>query len=445
MSEHRLIRLDQLAKVKDGTGHSVYGASSSHMYLACPGSLIPNILAPDEAGIDAAFGTVAHAVTEYWLSTGVEPRHLIGKYRFIDSGDWGHLVQIDEEMLGYAEQCVDRCEWLPGEHLVEAHVDFSHLTPIPNQGGTLDHAALQRKRATVTDHKFGASPENIVYAEENPQLMLYTIGLWRDPRYQHYGFEDFVIRINQPRLNHFDEWHTTAKRLAEFEDYCRERMALAWTLDAPRTPGVKQCRFCRVRASCSANAKLNADLTEGVFTDTTQTAKQMSSFISRLDGDLEPFALNFRSTSDLTTEQMARLLPFRGMAEAWWKALELELNKRAQAGEMPEGMKIVEGRSQRRFKSEADAREHLLSLGLKRSDIIKETFVSPAQAEGLLLKTGRKRADLPELLQGLVVRPPGRAKLVPLSDRRPALEDISSAVFVDETTCETETIEPGDL
>lgn len=445
MSEHRLIRLDQLAKVKDGTGHSVYGASGSHMYLACPGSLIPNILAPDEAGIDAAYGTVAHAVTEQWLASGIRPDSLVGKVRFVDSGEWGHLVTIDEEMLEHAEACVDRCEWLPGEHLVEAHVDFSHLTPIPNQGGTLDHAALQRKRATVTDHKFGASPENIVYAEENSQLMLYTIGLWRDPRYQHYGFEDFVIRINQPRLNHFDEWYTTAKRLAEFEDYCRERMALAWTLDAPRTPGVKQCRFCRVRASCSANAKLNADLTEGVFTDTTQTAKQMSSFISRLDGDLEPFALNFRSTSDLTTEQMARLLPFRGMAEAWWKALELELNKRAQAGEMPEGMKIVEGRSQRRFKSEADAREHLLSLGLKRSDIIKETFVSPAQAEGLLLKTGRKRADLPELLQGLVVRPPGRAKLVPLSDRRPALEDISSAVFVDETTCETETIEPGDL
>lgn len=445
MTEHRLLRLDQLAKIKDGTGHSVYGASSSHMYLACPGSLIPNILAPDEAGFDAAFGTVAHAVTEYWLSTGVEPRHLIGKYRFIDSGDWGHLVQIDEEMLGYAEQCVDRCEWLPGEHLVEAHVDFSHLTPIPNQGGTLDHAALQRGRVTTTDHKFGASPENIVYAEDNPQLMLYTIGLWRDPKYQHYGFEDFVIRINQPRLNHFDEWHTTAKRLAEFEDYCRERMALAWTLDAPRTPGVKQCRFCKVRASCSANAKLNADLTEGVFTDTTQTVKQMTSFISRLDGDIEPFALNFRSTSDLTTEQMARLLPFRGMAEAWWKALELELNKRAQAGEMPDGMKIVEGRSKRRFISEAKAREQLLTLGLKRSDIISETFVSPAQAEALLLKTGRKRADLPELLQGLVVRPPGRAILVPLSDRRPAVEDISSAVFVDETTRETETIEPGDL
>lgn len=407
------------------------------MYLACAGSLIPNILAPDDAGFDAAYGTVAHAATEYWLSTGVEPRHLIGKYRFIDSGDWGHLVQIDEEMLGYAEQCVDRCEWLPGEHLVEAHVDFSHLTPIPNQGGTLDHAALQRKRATVTDHKFGASPENIVYAEDNPQLMLYTIGLWRDPRYRHYGFKDFVIRINQPRLNHFDEWHTTAKYLAEFEDYCRERMAAAWQLDAPRTPGVKQCRFCKVRATCAANARLNAELTAGVFTDATQTAQQMDSFIANLDGDLGEFAMHFAPVGNLTTAQMARLLPFRGMAESWWKALAAELEKRAIAGDMPDDMKIVEGRSHRKFLSEAKARAHLLSLGLKHNEIISESLVSPNQAEILLRKHGHKANELPELLSGLVIKPPGRATLVPISDRRPAVEDLSSVAFTDESTPET--------
>lgn len=430
MTEHKLLTLSQIAKAKDGTGHSVFGASGSPMYLACSGSLIPNVLAHDESGPDAAYGTVAHYVTEQWLIAGKAPLELIGTQQMVgDEFDHHHVVTIDEEMLEYAEQCVDRCEWEPGEHLIEAHVDFSHLTPIPGQGGTLDFAALLKRRATVTDHKFGASPENIVMAEENPQLMLYAIGLWRDPRWQHYGFEDFIIRINQPRLNHFDEWHTTAKRLAEFEDYCRERMAAAWRFDAPRIPGPKQCRFCKVRASCAANARLQAEMTEGVFTDTTQSPMQMKAFINRLEGAIEPFNLAFSSAATLTTAHMARLLPFRGMAESWWKAIETELLKRAVAGDKPDGMKFVESRSHRKWSSPSGAKQKLLALGLKRDDIITEKMVTPAQAEKALRKAGHQTKTLPQLLTGMVTRPPGVATLVPLSDRRPEVEDVTALVF----------------
>lgn len=437
MSEHH-VNLTTLAASMQDAAHSIFGASKAPMYLECPGSLIPNLLLPDESGPDAAYGSVAHMVTEVWLDTGRRPDHLVGKNVFIESGDWGHLIDIDESMLHYAEQCVDRCEFEPGEQLIEYRVDFSHLTPIPNQGGTLDFAALRKRIGTVRDHKFGASPENRVDAEENPQLMLYTIGLMRDPRFAHYDFQEFVIGINQPRLDHFDEWHTTRKRLEEFEDYARERMALAWQHDAPRKPGPKQCRFCKVQATCPANAKLQEDLTAAVFTDTTQDAKAMNSFIARLDGDIEPFQMYFASVPNLTTEQMARLLPFRSMADAWWKSLEVELNKRAAAGDVPQGMKIVEGRSHRKFANAEKVKEHLLSLGLSKEEIISESLVSPNAAEELLRKKGRKRKELPELLKGLVVKPPGKATLVPLSDKRPAVEDVTALVFESVETPETQ-------
>jgi hypothetical protein len=439
MTEHSL-SLEQLAKVKDGTGHSIYGASGSPIYLACSGSLIPNILAPDDAGYDAAWGTVAHSVTEQWLREDRRPSGLLGDLCWVGNASRGFLIEIDEEMLENAGICVDWCEWEPGEHLIEHHVDFSHLTPIPNQGGTLDFAALSRGIARTTDHKFGASPENIVMAEDNPQLMLYSIGLWRDPRFQHYGFKDFVIRVLQPRLDHFDEWHTTTKRLAEFEDYCRERMALAWQFDAPRTPGPKQCRFCKVRASCAANAKLQEDLVSIAFGVKTQTTEQMQDFVQRLDHE-EPFMLHFRSANDLTTDQMAKLLPFKGMAKAWWDALNSELMKRAQQGDVPTGMKIVDGRSRRYFKDKDKSVEHLMSLGVPRDEILVESLVTPAKAEKALRAHGHRRADLPGLLEGLVGKPPGKATLVPLSDPRPEVEDMATVAF---NTAPTETDETED-
>ena len=438
MSEHH-INLDELARSKDGGPHSIYGASSSHMYLACSGSLVPNVLADDVAGYDAAWGTVAHAITEEWLNTGRRPDHYLGTKRWVGRDiDNGHLIEIDSEMLYHAGLCVDRCEWEPGEQVVELHVDFSHLTPIPNQGGTLDFAALRPGRATTVDHKFGASPDNIVYAEENPQLMLYSIGLWRDPRYEHYDFQDFIIRINQPRLNHFDEWHTTARRLSEFEDYCRERMAAAWRLDAPRTPGPKQCRFCKVRATCAANAKLQEDLISGVFSDETQTVEQMRDFVARLDDDLEPFKMHMAQAGSLTTAQLARLHPYRRMAEAWWAAMDAELMRRGKDGEHIPGMKFVEGRSKRRFMSEAKAADALLSAGVPRDDLYQSKMISPNQAEKRLRKVGKRPDEIKELMSDLAFKPPGRATLVPLSDKRPGVEDVSTLVFENDEDRETE-------
>lgn len=406
------------------------------MWLACSGSLIPNILAEDETGPDAAYGTVAHAVTETWLRTGRRPAHMIGEEFYIGTPGKGHLVEVDEEMLYHASRCVDRSEWTPGEQFIEYRVDFSHLTPIPKQGGTLDFAALRPKIAVLDDHKFGSSPDNIVYAEENSQLMIYAIGVDRRFHAQ-YGFKEYVLRINQPRLDHFDEWAVKRSRLLEFADYVRERAAAAWRVDAPRTPGIKQCRFCKVRGSCAANAKFQEDLFGAAFQDETQTVQQMQDFTRRLDDDLEPFKMHMAKVGSLTTAQMAKLLPYRAMAEAWWKALEEELNKRAVDGDMPPEMKFVEGRTRRKFISDERAVEHLEFLGLEPDETRKIKVISPAQAEKKLLALGYKRAQLPTLLQGLVIKPPGKSTLVPLSDRRPAVEDVTKLVFVDETT-ETE-------
>lgn len=420
-----LVSLEQLASVKDGSGHSIFSPSASSMWLACPGSLVPNLLLPDEGNPDSAYGTVAHAVTETWLKNGRCPTHMLHTVHNVD----GFEIEVDEQMLYHAEQAVDRCEWEPGEHVIERKVWFSHLTPIPRQGGTLDFAALWRRTAVVTDHKFGKAPDGIVYATENTQAMLYAIGLLNDPEFTHYDLQDFVLRISQPRLDHFDEWHTTRKDLIEFGHYVKERAALAWSFDAPRVPGPKQCRYCKVRGSCPDNAKFQEDLLNGVFNDESESVQQ---FTERLND--ENFELRFEDIGLLSIEQKARLLPYRSMAEAWWARLQRDLEQHARAGHNVPGYKLVEGRTKRLFSDDERALAALKAKGLEEDDLVTRKMATPAQVEKLLareLRVTHKRAN--ELLKELVVKPPGKASLVPLSDRREPIEDPSSAVFEDES------------
>jgi hypothetical protein len=438
----RPISLEQLRTIRDGSGHSIYGPSGSGMWLNCPGSLLPNLLAKDDGNEDSAYGTVAHGVTELWGKTCKRPMHLVGKNEFVEAGEWGFLVWIDEEMLDYAQMCIEWVDWIEGDKLWERRVDFSRITPIPNQTGTADLiiVQLEQRRILVVDWKFGKGVK--VFAEHNTQGMLYALGaLWEMEAKYGVRFDIIEIRIGQPRLDHFDEWELTRDDLIEFAGWAKARMALAWQLDAPRVAGVKQCEFCKVKASCAANAKLNIELTEGVFENLENphpvSAEQMQEFKDRIDHELHMEAIE---AATLTTEQLAKLLPFRRLADKWWKTIDIELMKRSVAGEdlTPLQWKIVEARSRRKFKDKTEAVQNLEDLGVPPWQSIKEELVSPAEAERLLIKAGHRKKDLPSLLEGLTYKPPGKPTLARLTDKRPVMADITEGVF---DNLETETTE----
>lgn len=428
------IDLTQLAKIRDGSGHSVYGPSGSGMWLNCLGSLIPNLLASDQGGPDAAYGTVAHGVTEAWLKTGKRPDHLVGTCEFIEAGEWGYLIEIDDVMLNYCQMCVDWVDLLPGTHFYEYRVDFSRITPIPRQRGTSDFIAIDKKRMVVADWKFGKS--HMILAERNTQGMLYALGALYEFDKEFDGdcdIQEIEIRIAQPRLDHFDIWVISRAELLQFAYWAKERMALAWDVNAPRTAGSKQCEFCRVKASCAANAKLNVEMTEGVFEnlDAPVAAEEMQAFRDRVD-DLD-FDVSPVDVGTLNTSQIASMLPFRSMAERWWKSLEGELARRANDGEdiTKYGWKFVEGRVHRVFTDEQHAVSRIVSLGVPREKVVTEKVATPAQCEKLLRVAGHKNKDIPDLLKGLIIKPPGKPTLAPLGDKRPALVDLSEASFDD--------------
>src|SRR3546814_1945725 len=116
------------------TAHAVLGASSSHRWFNCPGSIRASEGMPNTSSVFAREGTAAHALAEHCLSHGFDTG------RFLDWGiavdgtlvdrpnDTSDLVMVDEEMVEAVQVFLDtiRRDYKPGDVLVvEQRFDLS--------------------------------------------------------------------------------------------------------------------------------------------------------------------------------------------------------------------------------------------------------------------------------------------------------------------------------
>ena len=168
---------------------------------------------------------------------------------------------------------------------------------------------------------------------------------------------------------------------------------------------------------------------DGVFTNLDAEVFQddMDNLHQRIDAgkfDLVPIIPN-----TLTTQQMARILPYRKLVESFFEQLQNELFNRMNNGELVDNYKIVEGRSSRDFKNIEKAVEELEFLGLDRADMYTVNLLSPAQAEDKLRELGYKRKNLPDLLNSFVVTTKGKPTIAPITDKRMALNSTIEGVF----------------
>lgn len=117
----------------------------------------------------------------------------------------------------------------------------------------------------------------------------------------------------------------------------------------------------------------------------------------------------------LTDEEIESILPMLPDITKWANeisayVLEAALNH----GKEWSGFKVVEGRSNRKFSDEdavaAAAKEH------GYTDIYRQSLITLTEMQKLM---GKKKFE--EILGGLVIKPPGKPTLVPLSDKRQAM------------------------
>lgn len=457
MSEHRLpapvapLTPHEIAE-QMATGHSVFGPSGAEMTTTCEASLVLNVRAEDSPSYEASEGTVAHAVSEQWIKTGKRPDGLIGTIETVN----GYDIEIDEEMLAYCEDFVDGCFELAensDESFAERQVDVSDLTPIPDQGGTLDFGGMRWQHLEIVDLKYGKEPVYAFYPDEgkiNKQLGIYAWGVFLEWDWL-YNFQSITLAICQPRLPHvWSRYTITREELIAFADFVRERWALSWRTDAPRTPSLRGCRWCKVRATCPALYLFMADdlddafdafdgdgdVIEGEYTVVSYDNDELEAANEKILDQFEPSPFpKLPKPPELSTKALAKLLRYRKFMENFFNAVNEELLSRAisQEEDIP-WWKLVEGRTLRKLVDDSEyVIDTMVDKGLKKSDLYIRKMKSPAQLEKTLhakLKMSEREAKAFLEEHDLTVKPPGRQTLAPTTDARLALPKDSDAFDV---------------
>ncbi|AQN32314.1 hypothetical protein [Pseudoalteromonas phage PHS21] len=364
--------------------HAKLSASGSARWLNCAGSVAAEDGFPNSSSSAAQWGSASHEIADRCLRNDLSADSFLGQ---VVEG-----VEVDNEMVECTQSYIDYVRSFDGELLPEQQVDFS---PWVQDGfGTSDAIIISDDAVRIIDLKTGKGVP--VDAENNSQGMLYALGVYNDFGYLLDGQDTFIVDIYQPRIGNFSQFEISLKDLLKWGEWVKMRAELALSKDAERTPGEKQCQWCKAKGDCKALMDYTQKIIAAEFDD--------------LDALENP--------NSLSNEQKRLVIENRPLIESWLKSVEQSVFDTLLAGDKFTGFKIVEGRSNRKWSDEKKAQEVLLSVK-SEDEVFTKKMISAPQAEKLL---GKKHKDL---ITDLIIKPEGKPTLAPESDKRPALGDVA--------------------
>lgn len=359
--------------------HSVLGASAADRWMNCTPSAQLTAGMEDETTTFAAEGTAAHALCEWKVRKALKMR--AGRRPTSDywtdemeefTDDYRDFIM---DLVGQAKQhCKDPVT------LIEQHLDFSCY--VPDGFGTGDFLLVADKELNVVDFKYGRGVA--VYADHNPQMMLYALGALNlfDCLYD---IEQVTMTIFQPRLSSISTWTITTAELYQWaKEVLKPKAELAAKGEGEFVSG-SWCRFCKARNTCRARAE---------------------SFLELARMEFQPPAL-------LSDEEVAEVMEKADELSKW--ASDVMAYAQAEAienGKHWNGYKLVEGRSVRKFSDEAKVEAAAKEAGY--TDIYNKSLITLTAFEKLM---GKK--TFADVLGQYVTKPAGKLTLVPVSDKRP--------------------------
>ena len=360
--------------------HAVLSASSSERWLNCPPSARLCEAYEDKGSDYAAEGTDAHTLCEYRLKQALG----IPAEDPIENLSW-YNEEMEECAAGYAAYVVELLETAKQTCsdpvvMIEQRVDFSRW--VQEGFGTADCILIADGVLNIVDYKHGKGVE--VSAEGNTQLSLYSLGALEifDGIYD---IDRVCVHIFQPRKSNVVSSMMDKADLYEWADTeLTEKAQLAYEGQGSFSCG-EWCRFCKAKAECRERAEANLALAR----------------------------YEFQSPALLDDEEIADILGKVDALTAWASDVKEYALQQAISGKEWTGWKLVEGRSNRKYTSEAAVAATVEGAGF---DPYERKVLGVTAMQKMLGKT-----RFEELLAPYIEKPQGKPTLVPESDKRPAM------------------------
>ena len=369
--------------------HARFSPSAANRRIHCPPSLLLEEQFEEGESIYVAEGTAGHSLAEHLIRKHLKMRTKRPTSDYYTDELVEAVDQYVSFVIGEIEAAKQECK--TPVFMVEQRVDASEY--VEGCYGTADMVIVTDKIVHIIDLKLGKGVE--VHAEENPQLMIYGLGVLRMAE-SLYDIETVRMTIFQPRLNNSSTWDVSPDYLKRWgEEVLRPAGAQA-LIGAGEFSAGSWCRFCRARIQCRARAEAFLKLAQKEFS--------------------QPALLSDEEIADIISkaDEIAKWA-----SDVYAYAQDQAINN----GKHWPGYKVVEGRSARKYTNEQDVVDAAICAGYK--DIYKTTLIGITEMERLMGKD-----QFREILGHLVYKPAGKLTLVPESDRRDAVcTDTAKAEF----------------
>lgn len=361
--------------------HARFSPSAANRLIHCPPSLVLGEAFEDEESPYAAEGSAGHALAEHLIKKYLKQRTTrpVSDYYSDDL-----LEAVDDYVsfvIGEIEEA--RQEYTSPLFSVEQRVDVSDY--VPDCFGTADMVIVTDRMVHIIDLKLGKGVP--VYAEDNPQLKIYGLGVLELAEML-FNIENVRLTIYQPRLSNSSTWDISPSDLKAWgEKTLRPAGELALNGEGDLSAG-SWCRFCKARFTCRQRAEENLKLAQ----------------------------MEFKAPALLTDDEIAEVLRTADELAKW--ASDVYAYAQDQAiihHKVWKGFKLVMGKSNRKYTSEEEVAAAASAAGY--TDIYKKSLIGITEMERLM---GKK--EFARILGALVYKPEGKVTLVPESDKREAIQ-----------------------